>query len=74
MGSRGRGPEKREKKERVRQGKPVHSDVVHDTGTESSSADNVSQADRETSLEPVNTQGSMRRKGLANVGLFRRIR
>ena len=47
----------------VRQGNPVHSGVMHDTGTESS-ADNVSQAEGETNLEPVNTQGSMRWKGV----------
>ena len=68
------------RKERVRQGNLVHSGVENCTGTESS-GDDVSQAEEETNLEPVNTQGSMKWKGvkksngggkLANLDLFRR--
>ena len=51
------------RKEHIRQGNPVHSDVVNNTGTDSS-VDNVYQAEEETNLEPVNTQGGMRWKGV----------
>jgi len=51
------------RKEHVRQGNLVHSGVENYTGTESS-GDVVSQAEKETNLEPVNTQGSMKWKGV----------
>ena len=50
------------RKEHVRQGNHVHSGVENHAGTESS-GNNVSQEEEETNLEPINTQGSMRRKG-----------
>ena len=51
------------RKKRVRQGDPVHRDVVHDTDTESN-VDDVPQAEGEANLKPVNTQGSMKWKGV----------
>ena len=47
------------RKGRVRQGNRVYSGVENHAGTEIS-GDDVSQAEEETHLEPVNTQRSMR--------------
>ena len=51
------------RKERVRRGNLAHSGVESCARTEGS-GDDVSQAEEETDLEPVNTQGSMKWKGV----------